>query len=596
MLIIVIKCFYIRPIINFIIQMNRLFTILIIALLFVSKNIMAQCPPNIGFEDGTLNNWETYAGEIDGTGAIFVTKTTYTGNRQTIFKKGVNNEEDMYGHFPVVCPNGSGYSLRLGNDVTGRGAERVSYTYEVPPGKTITLVLNYAVVLGDPLNNHTLSEQPRFTAKVYNVTDNALISCPAFDFTAATGPGFGPSDVSSPSTGTGGGGGNSTDNLVQFKGWSATTINLEGYGGKTIRLEFTTNDCSKGGHFGYAYLDIDETCDRAITGNNYCEGQTEVTLHGPGGFADYKWYLGPTATGPVISTTQTMKVPVPPDGTQYTLAIEPYLGLGCSSVLSTTVNKLATPFNMVVKPLVVGCAGQGVNLKDASITDGSSSDIVFSYHKDPVTLDYIYKPEYITEPGIYYIKGTNAGGCTDIKAVEVKFNAIPTTMSIDAKTVQYPGTADITMPNASGLIYSYFKDAAATIPLTNYNAVDVSGTYYVQALSTATGCNSMAMPVKVAITAPAPFVLTIPNVFTPNSDGVNDLLNVNITGYLTFGNLKVFNRYGGLLYTAKSQSESWAGTFNGHALPVGTYYWIFEGTDSYYKTPVRKSGSVAIIR
>jgi hypothetical protein len=92
----------------------------------------AQCPPNIGFETGDFTNWDCYAGKIDQSGVINVSLTGPIYGRHTIYKNTFPQQKDPYGNFPVNCPNGSNYSIQLGNSQTGAEAERVSYTIYHP--------------------------------------------------------------------------------------------------------------------------------------------------------------------------------------------------------------------------------------------------------------------------------------------------------------------------------------------------------------------------------------------------------------------------------------------------------------------------------
>ena len=125
-----------------------------------------------------------------------------------------------------------------------------------------------------------LFSNPKFTAQVFDLTDNKYIDCPSFDFVSSSAlPGFKLSPIQKH--------GNAQ---IYYKDWSTATIDLRAYAGKTMRLEFTTNDCTIGGHFGYAYLDINENNETAITGNTYCATQKSLTLFGPNGFAGYQWY------------------------------------------------------------------------------------------------------------------------------------------------------------------------------------------------------------------------------------------------------------------------------------------------------------------
>ena len=100
----------------------------------------------------------------------------------------------------------------------------------------------------------------------------------------------------------------------------------------------------------------------------------------------------------------------------------------------------------------------------------------------------------------------------------------------------------------------------------------------------------------MVINPPPPYIVSGPNVFTPNGDGINDNFMVTLEGYVSFSSIKIYNRYGQLLFTAKSIENLWNGDFNGRALPPGPYYWVFEGTDLYYHTKAIKGGSITLVR
>lgn len=90
-------------------------------------------------------------------------------------------------------------------------------------------------------------------------------------------------------------------------------------------------------------------------------------------------------------------------------------------------------------------------------------------------------------------------------------------------------------------------------------------------------------------------ILTIPNAFSPNNDGINDQFRISVVGYFKLNYLKVFNRYGQLVYEGRDLNLPWDGRRNGNPLPVGTYYWIIDGIDLRNK-PLTRNGSVTIIR
>ena len=89
--------------------------------------------------------------------------------------------------------------------------------------------------------------------------------------------------------------------------------------------------------------------------------------------------------------------------------------------------------------------------------------------------------------------------------------------------------------------------------------------------------------------------LEIPNAFTPNGDGINDHFKIRVTGYFKSDGLKIFNRWGQLVFETRDLSNEWDGTIKGNPLAIGTYYWVIEGLDVEGKR-LRKSGSVTLIR
>jgi gliding motility-associated-like protein len=67
----------------------------------------------------------------------------------------------------------------------------------------------------------------------------------------------------------------------------------------------------------------------------------------------------------------------------------------------------------------------------------------------------------------------------------------------------------------------------------------------------------------------------VPNTFTPNGDGINDVWNIkNLSNYPN-PSIQVFNRYGDKVFSSFSADEiTWDGRFRGTDLPIGTYYYI----------------------
>lgn len=537
----------------------------------------AQVTPNIGFDDGTFNHWECWAGDARNLGAL--TTTTPIVYRHVIENDG--KQVDFYGDFPVLCPNGSKYSIKLGNEQNGSQAERVSYTFTVPSSGEYTLIFDYAVVLQNP--NHTPDQQPRFTAKVFNVSDNNYLDCPSFDFIASPDlPGF---KLSPRST---------VNNDIYYKEWAKATIDIHNSPNKVIRIEFTTNDCTQGGHFGYAYLDVEDAENiPPITGNAYCANQNEVTLLGPSGFAEYTWYSG-DGTQQLGSGRSLHLAPAPPNNTAVKLHITPFLNLGCPDDLFTVINKIDQDFKLIVPDEINVCANElPFDLTSPNVTAGSSP-ATFAYFSDAAATSELTGPTNIRQTGTYYIRALSKDGCSIIAPANVFIRQPPEIKLTVPPEVDYPNKVDLSaiFTHNPEVTYSYYTDAKTEQQLGDYQ-VNHPGIYYIKAVSKY-GCETIK-PVDVKIDPPAPMVVTSPNTFTPNGDGINDHFSFTATGYYTFLSLKIYNRNGQLLVELKSQDQYWDGTYKGRKLPVGVYYWVFEGRDDYSYDLIHKGGSITLI-
>lgn len=397
---------------------NLYFLIALFLVTAMSKNSVAQCPDNIDFEQGNFNLWNCSAGSVElNTGVVSLNPSSPIANRHTILSALSGNTVDYWGGFPQNCPNGSGNSIRLGNGLGGRGAERVSYTFTIPATQnTFSLIYNYAIVLQD--FGHTAAQQPRLTIEVLNLTDNIPDPCSSFDFVVdANLPGFFDSPESPPTL------------PVRCKNWSAASIHLDGKAGKTIQISFTTSDCSQGAHFGYAYIDINAQCGSSFVGATFCPNDTLVSITAPFGYQSYKWFNN---SNQVLGTMQTLTLnPPPPSGTTVSVELTPYDGYGCVSTLvaslwdTLTVKANAGPDNCDIFPVQIGEPPQpGLIYKWTPAAGLSNPDI-----SNPIASPLVNTVYRLTV-------SSNGGGCVATDDVNVSTNII-------SDSIELIGTASI---------------------------------------------------------------------------------------------------------------------------------------------------------
>ena len=87
----------------------------------------------------------------------------------------------------------------------------------------------------------------------------------------------------------------------------------------------------------------------------------------------------------------------------------------------------------------------------------------------------------------------------------------------------------------------------------------------------------------------------IPNTFSPNGDGANDIFYPRGNGVYSIKMFRIFNRWGEVVFETTDLNKGWDGTFNGKPQPMGVYVYVIEAftstNDRFFK-----QGNVTLIR
>jgi gliding motility-associated-like protein len=641
-------------------KVQQLLVFIFVAMLCY-KGTAQVCPNNIDFELGNFSSWQTYTGFVSGSSGqnfISISPTAPVNGRHTLFTRANSSSiADEYGGFPVVCPNGSGHSIRLGNNSGGGQAEGISYEFTIPSNRnTYSLTYNYAVVFQDP--NHRDYEQPRLELEVTNVSDNQLIDCSSFTF-IATGtplPGFYVSPLS--------------DSVnIWCKDWTAVTINLNGKAGKTIRLSFKTADCVFTRHFGYAYIDVNSECDGGFTGAVYCPSDTAVTVVAPFGFQSYRWFN--TNFSQVLGNQQSLTLQPPPaSGSVLAVEVIPFGGFGCKDTL----------YGRLIDTLTVRAeaGADAVYCPSEPLVLGENSKPGLTYEWTPTTglsnpniSNPFAKPLVKTK---YYVKVTSGGGgCNNIDSVTITPTIVDTSMQFLGKAKFCSNSNDsavLLLPAVN--TKQWYKDGAKISGATQRRLrITQSGDYYAL-VTNEDGCTVPTRTVYVQIEEPikgitypikyaffntpltlqareiTPVVLWnpslyidnpisfrpvfrngvevtqkyiitltsasgcvtldtqvvksikeitvfIPTAFTPNNDRLNDVFYPVTDGIKEIYAFKVFNRWGQEIFSTTNFEKGWDGMWRGVPQLPGVYTWYYRGLGIDEKI-VFRSGTVTLIR
>ncbi|MFW5709875.1 MAG: gliding motility-associated C-terminal domain-containing protein, partial [Bacteroidota bacterium] len=90
------------------------------------------------------------------------------------------------------------------------------------------------------------------------------------------------------------------------------------------------------------------------------------------------------------------------------------------------------------------------------------------------------------------------------------------------------------------------------------------------------------------------FTLEMPDAFTPNGDGVNDVVHVQGKKINKLIDFKVFNRWGNLVFETTDLNEGWDGTLKGKRLPTDTYTYMIRAL-TIHDYEVFKKGTILLL-
>ena len=145
---------------------------------------------------------------------------------------------------------------------------------------------------------------------------------------------------------------------------------------------------------------------------------------------------------------------------------------------------------------------------------------------------------------------------------------------------------------ATGYSWTFGDTNNNTSTATDPNHIYQAGTYTVVLIATAGPCSDTASAVIIVEEG---LSLQVPNVFTPNNDGVNDVFTIQATGVKNI-DLQIFNRWGLKVYSFSGPKAGWDGIEeNGKAATAGTYFYFVKVT-GFDDKEIEKQGTVNLYR
>ncbi|MCP9752230.1 hypothetical protein EGI32_14780 [Ferruginibacter sp. HRS2-29] len=151
--------------------------------------------------------------------------------------------------------------------------------------------------------------------------------------------------------------------------------------------------------------------------------------------------------------------------------------------------------------------------------------------------------------------------------------------------------------NATGGIKYLWSSASSGVTISNPAISNPIATLtadakFIVRVEDAVGCRASDTIFVKVYEGPAYYV---PNAFTPNGDGRNDIFRPIPVGIAETEYFRIFNRYGELVFETNQYLKGWDGTYRGQRQPMGGYVWVIKGKDRNGRV-IDMKGSVALIR
>ncbi|MEI9956476.1 MAG: T9SS type B sorting domain-containing protein [Ferruginibacter sp.] len=643
---------------NILSTLSRYGFLVYLLIILISHKVVAQCPANINFETGTFNGWQCWLGSVDevnSNNVITLNSVTADISNHIMLSSSPGDGVDPYGGFPKNCPNGSGHSIQLGNELNGHLAEAVSYQFTIPAtANKYKLLVNYAIVLQDP--DHSQTQQPRFEMETMNITDNIIVPCSSPTFIAGYIPGLKNSGV------------RFNGGAVSYRDWAGISINLDGNAGKTFRIFFRTAGCTYIDHFCYAYIDVNSNCDGSFESSAFCPADTAVNLKAPLGFKTYTWFNNNYSQ--ILGTDQTLHLsPLPPPGSTISVELTPYNSYGCTDTLTTKLSDTLTVKANAGADITI-CNGEATQIGVVPLPDRvyqwtpslylSAADISNPIASPPVATEYELTVK------------SEGGGCVAKDTMKVFTKFVDNNINITGKTETCIGFGPLPVlkVNLSDSI-QWFKDSVAVtgatqvqytvtqtgkyyaqifnntcplpyntketafvidapIPGTTYPVVDAAFNFpeplharqfgnsvqwspaislsnpfsyaptftgllpqlYTVEIKTATGCITVDTQI---VKTHKKIEIYVPTAFTPDGNGINEKLRPLLIGFTKVNYFRIYDRWGKLLFTTNNDQTGWDGKINNIPAEIQTVVWTIEAVDVDGKVH-NKQGTTVLYR
>jgi gliding motility-associated-like protein len=196
----------------------------------------------------------------------------------------------------------------------------------------------------------------------------------------------------------------------------------------------------------------------------------------------------------------------------------------------------------------------------------------------------------VSTPGTVIVE-ISVGACA-VKDTIIVSPGIGPTIDAGPDLTAHCDPVDLAATAKDGVTFSWSPPNGLSDPnILNPKAYPDEPTVYTLTVTNADGCSSTD---DVEILPEFVAGVEMPNAFTPNGDGINDLI-YPLHGCIEQGEFTVVNRFGKTVYKSRNLLEGWDGKYKGQPQPIDTYVYVLSGT-SYGGEEFTLQGNITLMR
>lgn len=173
----------------------------------------------------------------------------------------------------------------------------------------------------------------------------------------------------------------------------------------------------------------------------------------------------------------------------------------------------------------------------------------------------------IQDSGLYYTTTKTSLGCDSIRFYQVNIDKNVTALTLGNDTC-LTGNTSIVLKATEGFEKYYWMNNG--LPTGNAYTISQAGNYFVTVNNV---CGTKTD--SISIFEKCDYPLYMPNAFSPNGDGINDVFRIAPDNKNKLLSFSVYNRWGKLMFQTDNPAIGWDGYYKGEPLDPGTFvYWI----------------------